>query len=117
MLFCRKPHIAFILLAVFSFPVVFQPLHIGWHKIHKGGERVVSSADIISPPELTQANDETRGCDICEFLFSVSNDPGFFVLRVFDVEREIDFSDKDYVQHVSEIEAHPSLRAPPLNLV
>ncbi len=118
-MFQFRSHIAFLLLVIFVFPTLVQPIHeilLGCdedevHEHHKS-----CSSDSILPAGHHQVKDEAPSCGICDFSFSANDGPDSFTLQAFDLDKTEDFSKQAYDQYSVEITAHPSLRAPPVNL-
>lgn len=77
-----KKHIALWLIGIFSFPIVFQPVHVVWHHLHgyRHTPQQCSLCSITRPDYAACAFDEEDDygegvCPICAYQFSINQLP------------------------------------------
>jgi hypothetical protein len=116
-----RKHIALLLLGIFFFPIVFQPLHVLWHKAieddHHHMEHAVCYS--ITPNQHAHEKGEALAekesvCPICAYEFSVNEIPNsvlFHSSALFVSDAITDAVISLYLQQVVYIN---SSRAPPV---
>ncbi len=82
-----KNHIAIVLVGIFIFPVVFQPVHVIWHQ--SPGSCIehqcckVEATESTSLPGMKFESQDDEHCPICEYQFPVKDLPEAFLFRPF----------------------------------
>jgi len=113
-----KNHIAILLMGIFTFPIIFQPVHILWHHYH-GYQGIRHSFSDESSENNIVIYSETHShqevfCPVCEFKFSINSIPKVFVFKsivpVILLLYKV-FITKEYYRQVF---TNKSPRAPPL---
>lgn len=72
-----KKHIALFVLGIFTFPIVFQPLHVVWHQSHNqhGAEIYEVFVDISHGHKLSVLNNINHHCLVCEYEIVINSLP------------------------------------------
>jgi hypothetical protein len=113
-----KKHIAYLLFGIFFFPILFQSVHIVWHKskANKNEHHCCHSeaCDKDSSEKTENISQKEDVCQICEFHFSLNDLPTISifssVIPAFTCSLNVETSRQYYRQDL--IKKSP--RAPPI---
>ncbi|MCI2081763.1 MAG: hypothetical protein LKK19_02220 [Bacteroidales bacterium] len=78
---------AVFLLAVFSMPTLFQPLHILWHHSVSGYEYITARVPLKAGTSEWAAEEDHFSCPLCEFQFSTSDKPETAILKALTARK------------------------------
>jgi hypothetical protein len=116
-------YIAFLLAGIFSFTISSQAIHFLWHtsRMHTecyhddqnhGHAHSHKTSDHYVENSLKFDNPHEH-CFICEFEFSIVEEPGLFIVETVIPRQDINFINKDYSLSKTLTFHAKSPRAPP----
>jgi hypothetical protein len=115
-----RKHISFLLFVIFVFPIIFQSVHIVWHKSHgnKCEHHLCHQNIVDKDSQITNVNtpEEEGTCPICEYQFSINDLPGLSLFSI--VIPAFTFVCNEIVarQQYNQVFSDSSPRAPPVHI-
>ncbi len=111
-------HIAFLLLGIFFFPIVFQSIHILRHHFHSHEEHVqecfIKTLDTVAQYNADSHNEYDEYCPICDYHFSINDVPEIFCNRLIIPVGAYVYNESIIVTYFNQIWGVLSSRAPPV---
>ncbi len=124
-------HIAFSLLGLFLFPIIYQPVHSNWHHSVKNSQTNQihynhsccshSQTSMHTYPkglsEIGPFNENEEQCPVCEYQISINNLPLLSNLNYTVRRIDINYTEVAITRFISSVVSIESPRAPPIQLV